>query len=451
MSWTDRDHFHRTAKQFVDTGRSENPDNAMQLLGQFVFQVDAREIYAPTTQVALFTMVNTARRAFLGGVRVKLAADCDVTVPWGRGQSVSAVVLQLGGVIVESLDAQFPVVVIGNGGEPTSDVTLHLRWTGWCAGISIVSSDEPIDEHAMPLCGVLAAGLAVSEVFQHLAGSPIAGRRTFGFSLWRPDRDWRDDDAKGPTLQYLPVGLWLLGLGHLGQAYAWTLGFLPYANPADLSVMLLDFDRIVEANVATGLLTTTDDVGDFKTRAAARHMEALGYHTSIVERRYDDHVRPDRFEPTIALAGFDRPEPRRALGDKFDFVVDAGIGGGAHDYLDVLFHTFPSAAHPRAAFAASGVPTRSLPTAYELEIERRIVGGVAEGDARCGMVEIAGASVAASFVGAIAAAVAVAQVLVVLNGGEHFSVMNLDLRDPEHVVCAPKAHPIFLTGFARAK
>lgn len=215
--------------------------------------------------------------------------------------------------------------------------------------------------------------------------------------------------------------------------------------------MLLDFDRIVNANVATGLLTTMDDVGDFKTRAVAKHMAALGYRTSIVERRFDDYLRPDGFEPTIALAGFDRPEPRRALGDKFDFVVDTGIGGGPHDYLDVLFHTFPSEAQPRVAFASSVEPSPSLPPAYELEIERRIIGGVVEGDARCGMVDIAGASVAASFVGAIAAAFAVAQVLVLLNEGEHFSVMDLDLRDPEHVVCAPKVQPICLTGFARVK
>ena len=35
-------------------------------------------------------------------------------------------------------------------------------------------------------------------------------------------------DAIGPSLVYLPSGLWLLGLGHLGQANAWALGCLPY-------------------------------------------------------------------------------------------------------------------------------------------------------------------------------------------------------------------------------
>ena len=29
----------------------------------------------------------------------------------------------------------------------------------------------------------------------------------------------------------LPAALWLLGLRHLGQAYAWTIRMLPYANP----------------------------------------------------------------------------------------------------------------------------------------------------------------------------------------------------------------------------
>ena len=29
--------------------------------------------------------------------------------------------------------------------------------------------------------------------------------------------------------------LWLIGLGHLGQAYLWALGLLPYLEPASAS------------------------------------------------------------------------------------------------------------------------------------------------------------------------------------------------------------------------
>ncbi len=47
-------------------------------------------------------------------------------------------------------------------------------------------------------------------------------------------------------------------------------------------------------------------------------------------------------EPVLALAGFDKIKPRRALGGKFGRVVDAGLGAGPTDYLDILIHAFPS-------------------------------------------------------------------------------------------------------------
>jgi hypothetical protein len=78
--------------------------------------------------------------------------------------------------------------------------------------------------------------------------------------LWRPDLDWRDPEAAGPALQYLPAGLWLLGLGHLGQAYAWTLGMLPYTAPGEAQFCLLDFDAVVEGNTATQLLVRSGDL-----------------------------------------------------------------------------------------------------------------------------------------------------------------------------------------------
>ncbi len=45
--------------------------------------------------------------------------------------------------------------------------------------------------------------------------------KSIGLSLWRPDLDWRADESNGPLIELLPKRLWLLGMGHLGQAYAW--------------------------------------------------------------------------------------------------------------------------------------------------------------------------------------------------------------------------------------
>ena len=51
--------------------------------------------------------------------------------------------------------------------------------------------------------------------------SAVAGRRTVGLSLWNPAPtcDWLAAAGAEPALSLLPSRLWLIGLGHLGQAY----------------------------------------------------------------------------------------------------------------------------------------------------------------------------------------------------------------------------------------
>ena len=137
----------------------------------------------------------------------------------------------------------------------------------------------------MALSGVLAGAIAVSEVFQRARGSSVAATRAVGVSLWRPDVDWRGDTASGPPLKYLPSNLWLPGLGHLGQAYAWSLGFLPFADAdrASVRIMLQDVDEVVEANESTSTLVTPGERG-LKARLVGQRLDALGFETRLTER-----------------------------------------------------------------------------------------------------------------------------------------------------------------------
>jgi hypothetical protein len=53
----------------------------------------------------------------------------------------------------------------------------------------------------------------------------------------------------------------------------------------------------------------------------------------------------------VALAGFDDITPRRLLGEAgFTHIVDADLGAGPVEYLDVVIHTFPAPEDPRSAF-----------------------------------------------------------------------------------------------------
>jgi len=295
---------------------------------------------------------------------------------------------------------------------------------------------------------VLAAGLGVSETFQYIRGSTRAGWRDVGLSLWRPDADWRVPAAAGPACPYLPQRLQIGGLGHLGQAICWALGFLPYPATGGADLTLVDFDTIIEANCATGLLTTSADLGRRKARVVAARMEEIGFTTAIVERRIDDNTRRTADEPAWALAGFDRPEPRRALANAgFAKVIDLGLGAGSRDYLDILMHVFPSGLRPEQAWPLHIPPvtTPSLKAAYCNLAEREVAAGVSEGAARCGVIGLAGQSVAAAFVGASAASLAVAETLRELLGGTtadvpSYDVVSVSLANPTRVETARNRH-----------
>ncbi len=435
-----RDQLSRTAKILLDGHQASDIADAHRRLHEFVLQLEVGTRIAEdlAAQAALLTAVNTGHRAMLGGVHVAITDNPSLSLPWARRKSLVDAVGSFGGVVVDRLDPDQPALRVGMPPllhQARRQHRLNLTWHGWCGGVTDSIDNQPC-RPAIPLAGVVAGALGVSELFQHLLGSAVAGRRTVGLSLWRPDLEWRSPETLGPDLQFLPTSTWLLGLGHLGQANAWSLGCLPYERSEALEVFLVDFDHIIEANCSTGLLTEKTDISRYKSRVVQAQLESLGFKTRLVERRFDARLIPQCGEPELALAGFDKPEPRRALGDKFSRVVDAGLGASPTGYLDMLIHSFPSQLTPATAFEEDEEADLPLAAAYEAEISQRIDQGEPQGDARCGVVEIAGATAAASFVGAIAGALSVADLLRILHDGQHFATINLDLRSPDNVLAA---------------
>lgn len=448
------DQLHRTAKIALDQGLVLDVGSARGYLEKLVLQVHVGPGIDEdaAAQAALLTAVNTGHRAMLGGVHTVIEDNPRLNLPWARGHTLTRAVRRHGGSIVQSLAPDRPILAIGN---PThkipAEVSLSTFYHGWSGGVT--TDTQPTSGDAIPLAGVLAGALGVSEVFQHLLGSPTAARRDVGLSLWRPELDWKSAEANGPSLQFLPSRIWLLGLGHLGQANAWNLGCLPYEQPTELEVFLVDYDTIIEANHATGLLTRPSDIDRFKTRLVAAHLEQLGHHTRLMERPFTDDLVVNDDEPLIALTGFDDIEPRRALDNTFRRVVDAGLGAGPTDYLDILIHTFPSQTTPNEAFRDHATRSRIPTRAYETEIDHRISQGLDPGDARCGVLELADATPAAAFVGATAGAYAVADILRFLHQGRQYAVLNIDLRSPSNATVAPThpPQPVFNPGYARAR
>ena len=141
----------------------------------------------------------------------------------------------------------------------------------------------------MPLAPMLAAALAINEAFLHVSGEmPSAGRRCIGLSLWDlGNRDWLDASAADPGLHFLPTRLWLIGLGHLGQAFLFALGLLPYDRPGDLHLLLQDEDIITPSTESTSVLSDATLIDTKKTRSMAAWAERRGFTTTITERLFD--------------------------------------------------------------------------------------------------------------------------------------------------------------------
>src|SRR5690606_5739451 len=116
---------------------------------------------------------------------------------------------------------------------------------------------------------------------------------------------------------------------HLGQAYLWGLGLLPYPVGARVDLVLQDDDIITPSTESTSILSDKAATGIKKTRAMAAWAERRGFATVITERLFDDQCRRRHDEPSVALCGIDNAAGRRALDQVgFDFVVEAGLGRG---------------------------------------------------------------------------------------------------------------------------
>ena len=455
------DQHHRTTKLELDEGRALTLDEAHEIVAGYVLQVDVGGgvSESETRQAMLITAVNAASRAFLGGVRVRLHENGPMVVGWVSGMEMATAVETYGGEIVESLGCEHPTLVIGDVDEqPLGSVVLHATWEGWSGGVVEDTKDRLAESLEFPLAGMLAAALGVSEAFQNLRGHAVAGRRSTGLSLWNPQCDWRGEPAYGDPCLYLPKRLWLIGLGHLGQAYAWALGLLPYGDHSAVDLVLQDCDSIVKANKSTGVLSDDSSVGQRKTRVVAGRLEALGFLTAITERRFDAATRRSVDEPSVALVGVDDPVPRRLLeGAGFGLIVDAGLGGDTRNYLDILMHSFPSGIEAATTWAerpeSSASSVVDQPAYQDIHQQLTRTTELTDGEINCGIIEVAGASVGAAFVGCVAATFVLSEVLRSLAGGPRFEVLGVSLRSPHKPLASNNTHegaPANL-GFVRAR
>ena len=447
------DRLNRLVKLALDTGEAASVEDAERLFSRYKLSVAVGKdvCHSATQQAALLTIVNCARRSLLGGVEVEGVAGMPLLLPLHSYRTLEDAVSGLGGQVVREACRDEPLVVVGDAKNVAEQpFAVRVTFDGWAGGIVPVEAEglRLAERQEFIPSGVLSGALAVAEAFQHLrSANAAAGRRAAGLSLWRPESDWREAAAVGPVISRLPAAAWLIGLGNLGQAYLWTIGLLPYERPNEVQLVLQDHDVLAESNDSTSLLTRRELVGTRKARAMAAWAERRGFRTTIVERRFGPDFRVGADDPAVALCGVDNALARGALEDVgFARVIEAGLGHGTKDYLGFRAHVFPGSRKARDIW-------RTEVDDPEIQIDLPAYQALkATGSDQCGLTQLAGRTVGAPFVGAVAAAVVVGELLRMVNGGHGYELMDGHLKNLDHRTVVPDVgdHP-FNPGSTQAQ
>ena len=448
----DHETLHRTAKYFMDTGRAASHEEAMAMLDQFGLAIRVgRDIAgSPHHQAALLTLVNTARRTFLGGIHVEGLPDCANLTRLAPDQSLVQAVTELGGKPVARTPEDWPAALVGDAEPAASPAPCwRLTWEGWRGGVIPARRDQRLAESdAIAIAPALAAAVCAAEAFScHAGDHPMAGRRAAGLSLWQPGHDWLAAEPMEPALAYLPSRLWLIGLGNLGQAFAWLLALLPYDDPAAVQLLLQDFDRIAPSNDSTSLLSFPSDVGRRKSRTVGDWLEARGFEVFLDERRFGPWIRRADDEPGAALCGVDNALARAALDTAgFELIVETGLGAGPQAFRSISMHTFP------ASRSATEIWTRQVALPADNFEEQPAYRALKDaGMDPCGLAQLASRTVGVPFVGLVAGCLAIAELLRRLNGGVALEFASASVAALEYFECGVLDAPPYASGHVEAK
>ena len=155
--------------------------------------------------------------------------------------------------------------------------------------------------------------------------------------------------------------------------------------------------------------------------------EQRGFSTSLTERLFAADFHRQSAEPSIAMCGLDNALGRQALDQVgFDFVVEAGLGRGYQDFRTMRLYTLPA---PRSAAEI----WHDIDISADVSDRPGYVKMLEDGELdRCGVTLLSGKAVGAPFVGAIAACLAVSEILRLLHGGRLHQLIDLDLQSIEH-------------------
>ena len=394
----------RLSKILVDSTGISFDDAQARLRALRLEIVIGSDAGSPAAHAAALTAVSTGRRSFLGGVRVtgQISQPVITALPYS-GMPLGAACAGLGASSFEG-EPTFRIFIGGcEAGNRRPGVTVF--WDGWTAGVRSAGEwGSAIVDPSNPLAGVAAGALAVGSAFDHARGK----RETLppDIQLWASDQG---EPAFADI--FLPGALWVVGLGNLGQAFLWSLACLPYRKPGDLLLFIQDFDRVTPENWGTSVLVVEEAYGWLKNKSAEAWLEQRGFGVRRIDRRLLGTEQVGPGEPTLAFSGLDKVAARRDMANVgFEAIVDAGLGRTAANFDKFGVHVFHAGRRIDDHYAGMTDPVAvPIPPGSAYSELAASIG-------QCGAAEIAGASVAAPHVSAVAGAMAVARAIALVSG-----------------------------------
>ncbi|MBS1682167.1 MAG: hypothetical protein JST48_10670 [Bacteroidetes bacterium] len=351
-------------------------------------------------QAALLTAINVGKRCYKGGVFVFLKEEVKCLLNWPIRASLNEIAEELGARVNSGNEKNVYTAEILIGSAKLDNDKWLLQVNDWNAGIIPpgIKHSTLTGAQDFPLGGILGGALSIGLTFLKIAGFDHSiGSEAVGLSLWRPDLNWDDPQSIGPKPESFPNKVWILGLGHLGQAYTWALGLLPLRNPKDLFVKIQDDDRIEEGNYDSGMLSEKINEGEYKTRVCASWLESRGILTAIVERKYDEKYHRQNTDPEILLVGVDKLEARKSLKiEEFKLVLDCGLGAGLNFDM-IRFNIFPNLKTSPKKFWENAKEIESTPVLKNLS--QKLIG--------CGYT----VGIASAFTGCVSACLIISEIL----------------------------------------
>lgn len=385
---------------------------------------DETIINSYSRQLSFITTLNIAHRIFLNGVFCVLPSQVPSLLKF-KVAILNELVTQFSGICTKD-ESSLDDIKILFGKECYDNQCIEIIACGWRGGVNFFRNERIVfsGDNSLPLGPILASSIAIYYAFCKIYKLRETIDVNVGVSLWNLNagRNWNHDEFDGPINLNMPCTIWNLGLGHLGQAYIWTLASFIIENSSKIQFLLQDSDIVDDENLGSQVLCHTIDIGKYKTRPCLQFIEEMGFNARIIEKRFEfkDDEQDWMSSYPLLLNGVDNVKTRKSISNKFVKLYLDGATNGSSELFD--------------SFTMNNVYSRNksideIWTDVEAEniILHRNLYDRYEKTEKCGSLSNIGIST--PFVGLFSSTIIVSELLRSLNQGEKYSIISLQMRD----------------------